>query len=124
MILRVFSPLCLTISRNIPIGTHPTLKAVDGAVAPNPASSAGPESNLDFQISYPLIYPQNSVLFQTDDAVYENNYTFSGFFNNFLDAIDGSYCTNGGITDLDPSYPNPASGGYKGQLQCGYVVHK
>ena len=38
--------------------------------------NAGPESDLDFQISYPLIYPQNSILFQTDDPVYEANYTF------------------------------------------------
>lgn len=78
---------------------------------------AGPESDLDFQISYPIIWPQNSVLFQTDDMVYESNYTFNGFLNNFLDAIDGSYCDH--ISPLDPHYPNPAPGGYKGQLQCG-----
>lgn len=93
------------------------LKAVDGAKAPYPLASAGPESNLDFQISYPLIWPQNSILFQTDDLKYQANYTFSGFLNNFLDAIDGSYCSE--ISDLDPSYPNPQKGGYKGSLQCG-----
>jgi tripeptidyl-peptidase-1 len=46
----------------------------------------------------------------------------------FLDAIDGSYCTysafgeTGDCTEpacLDPSYPDPNPGGYKGQLQCG-----
>jgi tripeptidyl-peptidase-1 len=79
---------------------------------------------LDFQISYPIIWPQNSVLYQVDDAVYEANYTFNGFFNNFLDAIDGSYCTYSafgetGNSAIDPSYPDPNSGGYKGQLQCG-----
>lgn len=46
----------------------------------------------------------------------------------FLDAIDGSYCTysafgeTGDCTDpacLDPVYPDPNPGGYKGQLQCG-----
>lgn len=78
-----------TFAMNIPQGTHPTLDSVDGAVAPNPVTSAGPESDLDFQISYPIIYPQNSILFQTDDPVYEANYTYEGFFNNFLDAIDG-----------------------------------
>lgn len=31
---------------------------------------AGGESDLDFTISYPIIYPQNSVLFQTDDFFY------------------------------------------------------
>lgn len=73
----------------IPQGTHPILEGVDGGTAPNPTGvvGAGPESDLDFQISYPLIWPQNSILFQTDDSVYEANYTFEGFFNNFLDAV-------------------------------------
>ena len=76
----------------IPQGTHPHLKAIDGATAPNSVQKAGNESNLDFQSSYPIIYPQKFVLFQTDDTVYQANYTYDGFLNNFLDAIDGSYC--------------------------------
>lgn len=97
---------------------------IDGAVAPIAQNLAGAESSLDFQISYPIIWPQNSVLFQTDDMVYENDYTFNGFLNNFLDAIDGSYCYYSaygetGNSPLDPPYPDPAPGGYKGQLQCG-----
>ncbi|KAK0119805.1 Tripeptidyl-peptidase sed1 [Cadophora gregata] len=109
----------LNLAPNIPQGTHPTLKAIDGAVAPVNVQSAGPESDLDFQVAYPLIYPQNTVLFQTDDPVYEANYTFSGFLNNFLDAIDGSYCSY--VDPLDPPYPDPsnAPGAYKGKLQCG-----
>lgn len=79
--------------------------------------NAGAESDLDFQISYPIIWPQNSILFQSDDMNYESDYTFHGFLNTFLDAIDGSYCST--ISPLDPSYPNPAEGGYKGSLQCG-----
>ena len=109
----------------IPAGTHPTLQAIDGAVAPIDVAHAGPESDLDFQIAYPIIWPQNSILFQTDDMVYENNYAFVGFLNNFLDAIDGSYCNytafgeKAGNSAIDPVYPNPQAGGYKGQLQCG-----
>lgn len=49
--------------------------------------------------------------------VYENNYTFQGFLNTFLDSIDGSYCDE--ISPLDPPYPDPQPGGYKGPLQCG-----
>ena len=79
--------------------------------------AAGAESDLDFQISYPLIYPQNTILFQTDDPVYEANYTYEGFLNTFLDALDGSYCST--ISPLDPPYPDPQSGGYSGALQCG-----
>lgn len=114
----------LALQQRIPVGTHPKLEAIDGAQAPASVLNAGPESDLDFQISYPIIWPQNSVLFQTDDPVYEANYTYEGFLNNFLDAIDGSYCTYSafgetGNSPLDPPYPDPAPGGYKGQLQCG-----
>ncbi|KGO73973.1 Peptidase S8/S53, subtilisin/kexin/sedolisin [Penicillium italicum] len=101
----------------IPHGTHPTLKSVDGGKAPVDLFHAGSESDLDFQISYPIIWPQDSILFQTDDMNYENYYTFSGFLNTFLDAIDGSYCST--ISHFDPPYLNPADGGYKGSLQCG-----
>ncbi|KAK5111656.1 Tripeptidyl-peptidase sed1 [Meristemomyces frigidus] len=114
----------LTLAPYIPIGTHPILDGIDGAKAPASVANAGPESDLDFQISYPLIWPQNSVLFQTDDAVYEANYTYQGFLNNFLDAIDGSYCTYSafnetGNSPLDPPYPDKQAGGYTGSLQCG-----
>ncbi|KAL5409394.1 hypothetical protein PMIN03_005953 [Paraphaeosphaeria minitans] len=107
-------------------GTQPELDFIDGAVAPVPPAVAGLESALDFQISYPIIYPQNSVLFQTDDPVYEKNYTLQGFLNNFFDAIDGSYCSfsafgEKGNSPLDPAYPDlsNAPGAYKGKLQCG-----
>ncbi|KAL2854044.1 peptidase S8/S53 domain-containing protein [Aspergillus pseudodeflectus] len=102
---RFFSAL----APEIPLGTHPRLNAVNGAEAPAP---------LDFQVSYPIIWPQNSILYQTDDPVYQNNYTFRGYFNNFLDAIDGSYC-DPSEEELDPPYPNPAPGGYKGEKMCG-----
>ncbi|KAK3647834.1 Tripeptidyl-peptidase sed1 [Elasticomyces elasticus] len=110
----------------IPQGTHPKLDAIDGAIVPalTNVADAGAESDLDFQISYPIIWPQTSVLYQTDDPVYEANYTYEGFLNNFLDAIDGSYCSyfafgETGNSPLDPQYPDPAPGGYKGSLQCG-----
>lgn len=114
----------LTRPSNIPQGTHPTLNSIDGATAPDSVADAGAESDLDFQLAFPLIYPQNTTLFQTDDDVYQANYTYAGFFNNFLDAIDGSYCTytafnETGNSPLDPPYPDPQSGGYKGSLECG-----
>jgi tripeptidyl-peptidase-1 len=105
----------------IPQGTHPILKSVDGGEAPTDTSRAGPESDLDFQISYPIIWPQNSILFQSDDMHYENHYTFRGFLNTFLDAIDGSYCST--ISPLDPSYPDPADGGYKAPCNVARTTH-
>lgn len=59
----------LTLQPRIPQGTHPKLEGIDGATGPTTVTNAGPESDLDFQISYPLIWPQNSILFQTDDDV-------------------------------------------------------
>lgn len=72
-----------------------------------------------------IIYPQNSILFQTDDFLYATGISpNNGFLNTFLDAIDGSYCTYSafgqtGDSPLDPKYPNPNPLGYQGQTQCG-----
>jgi tripeptidyl-peptidase-1 len=74
---------------NIPNGTHPILKSIDGGVAPTP-NNAGPESVLDFQLSFPLVYPQNINLFQTDDLIIGNKLIYEiGGFDTFLDAVDG-----------------------------------
>ncbi|KAH6656282.1 peptidase S8/S53 domain-containing protein [Truncatella angustata] len=123
----------------IPQGFYPEERLVDGAIGAVEdvpgynQTDAGVESDLDFEAALPLIYPQKTVLFQTDDEFYEINETQSdtplyGFYNTFYDAIDGSYCSysaygeTGDCTDpacLDPVYPNPNPGGYKGQRQCG-----
>ncbi|KAK3937828.1 putative Tripeptidyl-peptidase sed1 [Diplogelasinospora grovesii] len=120
---------------DVPKGTYPEERLIDGAVGAvednNPSGipiPVGLESSLDFDSAWPLIWPQKTVLFQEDDEYYESTGNFNGFFNTFLDAIDGSYCTysaygeTGDCTDpacLDPAYPDPHPGGYKGQLQCG-----
>ncbi|KAI0174519.1 alkaline serine protease [Pestalotiopsis sp. NC0098] len=123
----------------IPEGTYPEERLVDGAIGAVEdvpgynQTDAGVESDLDFEAAWPLIWPQKTVLFQTDDEFYEINETSAGtplygFYNTFFDAIDGSYCTysaygeTGDCTEpecLDPVYPDPNPGGYKGQLQCG-----
>jgi len=113
----------LTFAPYIPVYTAPKLEGVDGGFAPS--LYAGGESDLDFQISYPLIYPQNSILFQTDDIFYASGLEGGGgFLNTFLDAIDGSYCTYSaygetGNSPIDPVYPDPNILGYQGKLQCG-----
>lgn len=69
-----------------------------------------------------LTKPQTVTLYQVDDDIeaFED-----GGFNTFLDALDGSYCTytayniTGNTPGVDPTYPDPAPGGYKGPLQCG-----
>ncbi|KAK4161699.1 putative protease [Cladorrhinum sp. PSN259] len=120
----------------IPNGTHPELRAINGAYGPiERIDLAGEEANLDFQVAIPLIWPQKTVLFQTDDEWYQQDQTrsdtrYTGFFNTFFDALDGSYCelsafneTGNCLSDScrDPEYPNPnsESHGYQSTLMCG-----
>ena len=125
----------------VPQGTHPLLDSVDGGEAPvEPGSEYNTgESDIDMDISFSLIYvslitwisrsndtnptqPQTVTLYQVDDNI--EAFTDGGF-NTFLDALDGSYCTytaygiTGDTPGIDPTYPDPATGGYKGPLQCG-----
>ncbi|KAE8390103.1 peptidase S8/S53 domain-containing protein [Aspergillus alliaceus] len=110
-------------AKNIPKGTHPIPAFIDGAKAPVPVENAGGESDLDFELAYPIIYPQTTTLYQTDDQNWAQNTT--GFLNTFLDALDGSYCTYcaygecGNDPSLDPVYPDGDEGGYHGRLMCG-----
>ena len=69
---------------HIPAGTYPENRLIDGAIGgsvedfdamTNWTLEAGPEANLDFQASMPLIWPQKTVLFQTDDTFYEDTAT-------------------------------------------------
>ncbi|KAI1124400.1 peptidase S8/S53 domain-containing protein [Nemania abortiva] len=123
-----------TLYPHIPNGTYPEERLIDGAVGAieDPSNFTnvedGAESALDFDAAIPLIFPQGTVLFQQDDQYYESTDNLPGFWNTFLDAIDGSYCNfsafgeTGDCTEpacLDPAYPDPNPGGYKGQLQCG-----
>ncbi|KAE8352214.1 peptidase S8/S53 domain-containing protein [Aspergillus coremiiformis] len=109
----------------IPQGTKPQPAFIDGGTAPAPVEDAGTESNLDFQLAYPIVYPQTLTLYQTDDKFYGASTIVDGLFNTFLDALDGSYCTYcaygecGDDPKYDPTYPDKFSGGYTGQLMCG-----
>ncbi|KAF9495245.1 hypothetical protein BDN71DRAFT_1506993 [Pleurotus eryngii] len=76
------------------------------------------ESDLDLEYAMNLVgVQQNITLYQVGDLVQ------GASFNNFLDAIDGSYCTFDGGDDIyqDPHYPNTQTGGWKGAAECGTV---
>ena len=62
-----------------------------------------------------LVNPQKVTLYQVGDLVE------GASFNNFLDGIDGSYCTADGGDDplQDAIYPDPFPGGYTGPENCG-----
>jgi tripeptidyl-peptidase I len=123
----------LNLYPDIPAGTYPTEELIDGATgAALQYQEAGIESNLDFMAAIPLVYPQKTKVFQTDDEYYEilqddpTETTYPGFWNTFYDALDGSYCSfsaygeTGDCVDAacrDPGYPDKY--GYGGALQCG-----
>ncbi|KAL9109396.1 MAG: hypothetical protein Q9227_005903 [Pyrenula ochraceoflavens] len=109
---------------NIPNGTHPVPALIDGVFASAPVDLASAEPELDFQLAYPLIYPQQITLYQVDDnSTASRNST--GFLDTFLDGLDGSFCTysaygqTGNNDTEDMIYPDPTPGGYTGPLQCG-----
>lgn len=84
---------------------------------------------MDLELAFPIVYPQTVTVFQTDDWYWAGRSVLhdeaTGFFNDFLDGIDGSYCTynpfNGSGTgiNINPTYPDPRPHGFKGKLQCG-----
>jgi tripeptidyl-peptidase-1 len=103
----------------VPQGTRPTLDGIDGGTAPlviDGVTQVGVESLLDMSIIFPLIHPQQAILFQVDDL--KEVESTNGFGDTFLDALDASYCTFEGGDDptLDPKYPdtapNPANESY------------
>ena len=112
----------------VPQGTRPTLDSIDGGYAPYPVNSSdvGGEADVDLDIGISLVYPQSVIVYQVDDGIYApQEVALENTFNTFLDALDGSYCNysafgvTGDSPGIDPDYPDPAVGGYKGQRQCG-----
>lgn len=99
------------------VGDRPIFDSADGGVLQTEAESFSynGESDLDLEYSMTLVYPQNVTLYQVGDL------EEGASFNNFLDAIDASYCTYEGGDDptQDSVYPDPLPGGYKGAEACG-----
>lgn len=97
----------------------PIVDLIDGAVVQqtNQSFAFNGESALDLEFAMALINPQQVTVFQVGDLVE------GGSFNNFLEAIDASYCTADGGDSKDPNvdgqYPDPKPGGFPGELQCG-----
>jgi tripeptidyl-peptidase-1 len=74
----------------VPHGTHPKLRSINGAYGPtNNTALAGDEADLDFEVAIPLVWPQKTVLFQTDDEWYQRDQSragskYPGYFNSAL----------------------------------------
>jgi tripeptidyl-peptidase-1 len=99
------------------VGDRPITDLIDGAIVQQTTMGFGDngESDLDLQYAMTLVYPQKVTLYQVGDLVE------GGSFNNFLDAIDASYCSYEGGDDptQDGIYPDVNAGGYKGAEDCG-----
>lgn len=95
----------------------PIFDSIDGGVdqTTNQGFGYNGESDLDLEYAMSLVNPQKVTLYQVGDIPQ------GASFNNFLDAIDGSYCTFEGGDDptQDGIYPDPLPGGYKGPENCG-----
>ncbi|KAF4552344.1 Pro-kumamolisin activation domain-containing protein 3 [Elsinoe fawcettii] len=99
------------------VGDRPIFDSIDGGVlqTTNQSFNFNGESDLDLEYGMSLVFPQKVTLYQVGDLVQ------GASFNNFLDAIDGSYCSYEGGDDptQDGVYPDPAVNGYKGPENCG-----
>ncbi|KAF9243183.1 peptidase S8/S53 domain-containing protein [Melanogaster broomeanus] len=99
-------------------GKAPYMVSIDGGYAQTEYQGFeyNGESDLDLQYGMGLVgAAQQVTLYQVGDMVE------GASFNNFLDAIDGSYCTFEGGDDptQDGVYPDPYGGGYEGPEACG-----
>lgn len=83
------------LQREIPSGNSPIINLIDGADLQTSDESFDDngESDLDLEYAISLVYPQTVTLYQVGDEVE------GASFNNFLDALDSSYCTYDGGDD-------------------------
>lgn len=94
----------------------PILNSINGGIAGNRTQGffLNAESDLDLEYGMTLVNPQPVQLYQVGDFIE------GGSFNDFLDAVDASYCTFDGGDDpvQDGQYPS-SRGGYEGPKNCG-----
>lgn len=106
----------------IPASYSPQIDLIDfGKHKPNSSNAEG-EDALDFDVAVPIIFPQETVLFQSHDNFGPVNASDPdsdfrlGIFNQFLDAIDGSYASSsshgekGDDPNVDGKTPNEQVG--------------
>uniref|UniRef100_A0A0W0G632 tripeptidyl-peptidase II n=1 Tax=Moniliophthora roreri TaxID=221103 RepID=A0A0W0G632_MONRR len=101
------------------VGARPELVSIDGGVVQTQTRSfeVNGESNLDLEYAMALTNPQPVLLLQTGDLVE------GAGFDNWLDAVDGEFCTfeGGDDPEQDGIYPDPLPGGYNGPESCGII---
>ncbi|KAF8158458.1 subtilisin-like protein [Crassisporium funariophilum] len=102
------------------VGVRPKTVLIDGAVVQttNQSFDFNGESDLDLQYAMALTNPQPITLLQTGDL------EEGAGFDNWLDAVDASFCSfeGGDDPEQDGIYPDTLPGGFKGPESCGIVT--
>ncbi|KAJ7203774.1 peptidase S8/S53 domain-containing protein, partial [Mycena pura] len=101
------------------VGKSPLFVSIDGGVVDVGNGSDVGEDGWILQYTMTLVDPQPVTMMQVGDPVAGDFLSF----NEWLDAVDGSYCTSDGGDDLafDPQFPDPTIvGGFQGH-SCGTV---
>ncbi|THH05901.1 hypothetical protein EW145_g4459 [Phellinidium pouzarii] len=105
------------------VGVSPTFIAIDGGVdqTTDQSFNFNGESDLDLEYSMALTNPQTITLLQTGDEVEARP---GASFDNWLDAVDGSFCAfdGGDNPEFDGIYPDRERGGFKGTESCGILA--
>ncbi|KAI9506994.1 subtilisin-like protein [Russula earlei] len=98
---------------------RPDLVSIDGGVVQTAEQSFGfnGESDLDLEYAMTLVNPTKIKLLQTGDLLE------GAGFDNWLDAVDKSFCTfdGGDVPGQDGIYPDPAPGGFHHPESCGII---
>ncbi|KAI0058458.1 subtilisin-like protein [Artomyces pyxidatus] len=102
------------------IGQRPKLVSIDGGFVQtaNRSFDFNGESNLDLEYAMALVGNQPVTLLQAGDL------PMGASFDNWLDAVDASFCSFEGGDDpnQDGIYPDNVPGGYNGTESCGIVA--
>ncbi|KAG6810219.1 hypothetical protein H0H92_012845 [Tricholoma furcatifolium] len=101
------------------VGKSPELVSIDGGSLEQDANTDGGEAGWILQYTMTLVQPQPVQLLQIGNSLIPEFRTA----NEWLDAVDASYCTAKGGDDItyDPTLPNPLPGGYNAH-SCGTVT--
>ncbi|EIM82805.1 uncharacterized protein STEHIDRAFT_149190 [Stereum hirsutum FP-91666 SS1] len=102
------------------VGQRPNFISIDGGVAQtqNQSFDFNGESDLDLEYAMGLTNPLNITLLQTGDLVE------GAGFDNWLDAVDASFCTfdGGDVPGQDGIYPDDEPGGFNQSESCGIIA--
>lgn len=82
-------------AQNITGKPKPLKYLINGAALDEDRAHAGVESDLDFQMAVPIIYPQQTALYQIQYPKYGLE-DFNYIFAQFQDGLLGSYCADNG----------------------------